>query len=320
MAFQVIEGVYRSIFEFAQSRENTPVITGVEYITTLKNQDKTRLYSVWFEIFVLSKREWLNYIRNTSQFKTKAVEITVVSLLLGLLYWQIPNTFKHVQSKLGLVFLTLFYWNYSCLISVMPTELFERRLYCREVKSSMYCSTAYLLSKSLIRLPFETLYTIAFMTVAYWMAGLNPNVNAYFIFILLAWLSAQAAISFGYLTSAISPSFKVAMALHIPLILPLFITAGLFINANTVPWYLVWCKWISFYFYGYEGMCATQLYSTDTFPDCIERNCPLRSSADILSSLGFSAYDIWRVDVPVLIVLIIAYRALALFVIRKRTL
>ena len=272
----------------------------------------SRHYSIWQEIIVLSKREGLNYLRNKGQFVSKGMELLVVPLLLGLLYWQLDNTFQYVQSKLGLMFLMLFYWNYSCYISVMPVEQFDRASYKREIRSSMYNVISWMISKSMIRLPFETLYTIIFVTVIYCMAGLELSAESYAVTLLAAWLSAESAVSFGYLTSVISPSFKVAMAVHIPIILPLFITAGLFINAGTVPWYLVWCQWISFYYYSYEMMCSSQFTSSAVFPGCEQKECPLNTGQEVLSSLAFSSKNTWKLDLPMLLFLILFYRTLAL--------
>ena len=294
-------------------------VSGVEYIMLQQSRAKARLYSVWQEISVLSRREGMNYKRKKSQFKTKLTELAVVPVLLGVLYWQLDDTFQYVQSKLGLMFLMLFYWNYSCYISVMPVELQDRGAYKREIRSSMYCPTSWIVSKSLVRLPFETIYTFLFITVIYWMAGLDSSRVSYFTFLFAGWLSAECAVSFGYLTSAITPTFKVAMAVHIAIILPLFITAGLFINAATVPWYLVWCKWISFYYYAFEMMCATQFTGDAPFPGCEASRCPLNSGQEVLSSLAFHSDNIWKIDVPVLIVLLLAYRGLALFVIYRRS-
>ena len=293
-------------------------VSGVEYVMMSKSRASARQYSVWQEIFVLSKREGISYLRNRGQLVSKGVELVVVPVLLGLLYWQLDSTFQYVQSKLGLMFLMLFYWNYSCYISVMPVELFDRVSYKREIRSSMYSATSWMISKSLIRIPFETLFTIIFVTAIYWMAGLDSRPHNFAVTLIAAWLSAESAVSFGYLTSVISPSFKVAMALHIPIILPLFITAGLFINAATVPWYLVWCQWLSFYYYSFEMMCSSQFTSSVPFPGCEAGTCPLNTGEEVLSSLAFSPDNTWKLDLPMLLFLILFYRTLALIGIYRR--
>lgn len=304
----------------ADSLSQTAVpVSGVEYVMLSNSKSDSRLYSIWQEILVLCRRDGLNYLRNRRQFVGKGIELTVVPILLGLLYWQLDNTFQFVQSKLGLMFLMLFYWNYSCYISVMPIELFDRISYKREIRSSMYSPLSWMISKSLIRVPFETLYTIIFVTVIYWMAGLDSSFHGYIVTLLAAWLSAESAVSFGYLTSVISPSFKVAMALHIPIILPLFITAGLFINAGTVPWYLVWCQWISFYYYSFEMMCSSQFTGSEPFPGCEGGRCPLNNGEEVLDSLAFSSSRLLTVDIPMLFILIVLYRTLALVGIKARS-
>ena len=296
----------------------TYIFPGMEYIMVQQSHSKSRFYSITQETAVLFKRETLHFMRDRGQFVAKSIELLVVPGLLSMLYWQLDNTFQEVQSKLGLIFLLLFYWNYSCYIAVIPLELKDRLIYKREIGSSMYCATSYITSKSIVRLPLETIYTIIFVTIIYFASGLDSQAACYFKFLLAAWLSAECAVSFGYLTSSIAPTQKVAIAIHIAIILPLFITAGLFINAASVPWYLVWCQWISFYYYAFEMMCVTQFSSSIPYPGCENDGCPLSTGYDVLDSLAFKPDHVWAFDVPLLILLIVLYRSIALFVIYRR--
>ena len=40
-----------------------------------------------------------------------------MAIIIGALFWQLGDTFLLVQTKLGVIFMSLFYWNYSSLIS-----------------------------------------------------------------------------------------------------------------------------------------------------------------------------------------------------------
>ena len=64
---------------------------------------------------MLCQRESRDYFRNRSQFTTKALELVVVSLLLGLLYWQLGNTFQYIQTKLGTHHSYYYYYSYYSL-------------------------------------------------------------------------------------------------------------------------------------------------------------------------------------------------------------
>eukprot|EP00116_Pleurobrachia_bachei_P004520 sb/3464782/ len=271
------------------------------------------------QLSTLCWRESLSLFRNKPRILTKCSEVGIVSLIFGFLYWQLPDDFSAVQTKLGLIFILLFYWNYSTYIGALQIELSDRERYRREVQSNAYSTSAYLLSTTLVRLGLDTLYTLVFYSVPYWMAGLDGGVTNFLIFIFVAWLSSRAAVSYGYLISSISPSMKVAFAGHIPLLLPLFLTAGLFINVDTIPWYLKWCQYISFYYYSFEAMCVTQFYSEEPYPLCNGMSCPLNSGEDVLESLSFQESSVWIKDIPMLFVLLVAYRLLALLFIKKGT-
>lgn len=69
-----------------------------------------------------------------------------------------------------------------------------------------------------------------FVTISYWMIGINDNFGVFIQVLLTIVLSSQVAISCGLLLSAASPTIEVAIALVAPAVMPLLIFSGFFLN------------------------------------------------------------------------------------------
>ena len=68
------------------------------------------------------------------------------------------------------------------------------------------------------------------MTIVYWMANLNNNINRFIICLVIINLVVQASFAFGTFVSAISPSVNIALAISGPLIVPLMVFSGFLLN------------------------------------------------------------------------------------------
>lgn len=62
------------------------------------------------------------------------------------------------------------------------------------------------------------------------MCGLNPEFDKFIICVCAIVLVANAAVSFGSLISAAAPNVNAALALAAPLLVPLMIFSGYFLN------------------------------------------------------------------------------------------
>jgi ABC-type multidrug transport system permease subunit len=68
-------------------------------------------------------------------------------------------------------------------ISVLPSYLEERALFTRERANKSYSVFAYLVSHFLFELPFIFLIALVCSSTAYWLVGLYPDPNRFFIFV-----------------------------------------------------------------------------------------------------------------------------------------
>ena len=90
------------------------------------------------------------------------------------------------------------------------------------------------------------------------MVGLYPSMAAWFSVYCTCILIAMSATGYGYMISAIAPSIEAANALAPPLMVPLLLFGGFFLQSDSVPVYFIWLKYMSWFYYGAENLYVTQ--------------------------------------------------------------
>ena len=90
------------------------------------------------------------------------------------------------------------------------------------------------------------------------MVGLSPTWDAFWSFYLTCILIALSATGYGYMISALAPTVEAANALAPPLMVPLLLFGGFFLQSDSVPDYFIWLKYLSWFYYGAENLYVTQ--------------------------------------------------------------
>ncbi|GBN11648.1 hypothetical protein AVEN_232924-1, partial [Araneus ventricosus] len=80
--------------------------------------------------------------------------------------------------------------------------------------------------------PILVFATTILVCIVYWLIGLNHDVGAFFIFLAIMILIANTAASFGYMISCLSSNLNVALSLSTPLIMPLVLFGGFYLNSE----------------------------------------------------------------------------------------
>ena len=92
----------------------------------------------------------------------------------------------------------------------------------------------------------------------YCMVGYSPTWDAFWSVYLTCILIALSATGYGYMISALAPTVEAANALAPPLMVPLLLFGGFFLQSDSVPDYFIWLKYLSWFYYGAENLYVTQ--------------------------------------------------------------
>ena len=105
-------------------------------------------------------------------------------------------------------------------------------MFLKEHDDGIYRTIPYYVAKVILEIPTYALPTFILATIVYWMSNLYDNVRRYFIFQGILILCAFVSIAAGSFIGVIMPTPEAAAALVVPVIIPLLVFAGFFINTK----------------------------------------------------------------------------------------
>lgn len=261
-------------------------------------------------------RSWLTVIRDPASLRLRAMQTIMISLVFGLIYLRQNLDQEGVMNINGFLFILVTNMSFSSqfiVINIFPMEI---PVFQREYDSKLYSIEIYFLCKTLADIPFQILFPFIFITIDYWMIGLCDDVSKYFIACGIVILISNVAASFGYMISCLARTVTAALALAPPLMVPLMIFGGIFVNNKSIPSYFVWLKYLSWFKY------ATEILTVDQWIDvknitCNEMPC-IQNGEQVLKHLGFEK-DKVIFDLYMLFVLLVAFRLFAYIFLVIRT-
>ncbi|OVA09974.1 ABC transporter-like [Macleaya cordata] len=233
----------------------------------------------WIEIFVLAKRSTMNSSRMPELFGVRFGAILFTSLMLATVYWQLDNTPKGVQERLGfLAFLTAatFFTN----VDALPIFLQERYIFMRETSHNAYRRCSYVLSHTIVALPSLIILSATFAIITFWAVGLAGGVHGFLFFFITILAGFWVGSSFITLLSGVVPNVMLGNAIVMASFGYFLLFSGFFINRDRIPMYWIWFHYISLLKYPFESVLQNEF---DNPSKCFIRgvqmfdNTPLRT-------------------------------------------
>lgn len=291
-----------SIKDINDTGYNSPSQENVE------NLGKRYKATVYEQFLIVLWRSWLTIIRDPASLKIRGVQTIMVAIIFGLIYLRQEINQQGVMNINGFLFIVVTNLSFSSqfvVINIFPMEL---PVFQREYDSKLYSVGIYFLCKTLADIPFHILFPLIFMSIDYWMVGLNDDVGAFFISCGIVILVSNIAASFGYMVSCLARSTTAALALAPPLMIPLLIFGGFFVNTESVPVYFIWLKYLSWFKYATE-MLAIDQWTGVTNITCSAPPC-VYNGDQVLNKFSFKKEN-FMLDLWLLIVLLVSFRILA---------
>lgn len=140
----------------------------------------------------------------------------------------------------------------------------ERKMLEKERSSGMYRLSAYFMSRILSDLPMKLFLPTIFVTITYWMAGLNPTALHFFETMLVLLFSVLVSQGLGLAIGAVVMEQKSATILG-SIIMQFFVLAGGYYVQN-VPSFIAWIKHLSIGHHTYKLLLGSQYNGSDTYP------------------------------------------------------
>ena len=290
----------------------------------LKSRNTVSQYKTSFlsQMRALLWRSWMSILKEPMVTRIRIFQIITSAIIFGLLYFDQGLDQKGIMNINGILFLCVVNMSFSNMNMVVNLFCQEIPLFLREHFSGMYSSYAYFMAKQIVELPIMFLIPLLFLSILYFMVGLNSSINRFVSSLLILELIAQCAVSFGYFISCLASTPQTAMALSAPLLMPLMLFGGFFINDRSIPNWIDWLKYLSWLRYGNEAMMINQWEGVTGFI-CQEEEDPTRETCvthgeQVLQAFGFQKENFWM-NVGCMCGLVVGFKTLAFLALLSKT-
>ncbi|XP_072039145.1 broad substrate specificity ATP-binding cassette transporter ABCG2-like [Amphiura filiformis] len=252
--------------------------------------------SFFTQLYYCSKRAFLNMKRNPKSSYGQILVTCFFAFIVGGIFFQLEESATSgIQDRMGAFFFILM------LTQVMnggAVELLmdERVVFIHEARSGFYRVSSYFLSKLLADLlPQRTIPTILFACISYYMMGLKPGVENFFIYMLDLLVCVYSSIGFNFIIGASCRKLANAeMFIAISLILQMLFS-GFLINIQSLPPWLAWLEYCSLARYSYKVLSINELkdmvfcYPPPSNFTCIPGNYYLE-----IQGIDYSTWGLWQ--------------------------
>lgn len=273
----------------------------------------------WFNQFAaMTRRATLEQVRDPLLIIVKVMQSLFFSIVFGLIYLGLDKdgiTTTSVANISGVLFVFVTNMSFSNMFPVVTTFSAEMPLFLREHWNGLYRTDVYFLTRNLVELPLFILNPFVFIAIAYYMVGLRKEAEHFFLAALIVIIVANVAVSYGYMISCLAKNYQTALVLSTPLTFPLLLFGGFYMKPGTIPPYLDWLSYLSWFKYSFEALTINQWSEYGNITTAIG---VVNVEEKVMEKLGFDVDNLW-VDVGAMLGLLVGYRLLAFFFLVTKT-
>lgn len=212
---------------------------------------------MWIEMAVLSKRSVTNSRRMPELFGIRLGAVLVTGFILATMFWQLDNSPKGVQERLGFFAFAMSTTFYTCA-DALPVFLQERYIFMRETAYNAYRRSSYVLSHSLIVLPSLVFLSLAFSATTFFAVGLDGGLSGFLFYFFTIFAAFWAGSSFVTFLSGVVPHVMLGYTISVAILAYFLLFSGFFITRDRIPPYWIWFHYLSLVKYPYEGVLQNE--------------------------------------------------------------
>ncbi|KAL4227808.1 hypothetical protein ACF0H5_013245 [Mactra antiquata] len=208
--------------------------------------------SWWTQYYMLSWRS-LNQTKGVLLQGYAIVQTLIVSLVVGILYWQIEMSYDSLRDVMGLLFFSVTYWTFHPAFEAISTYPVEKGVIAKERAAGTYRLSAYYFAKMTSELPLTFMLPTVMYTTFFLMSGIG-GVAEYFMTFSIILVQILVAQAFGFLVGvAFNGEIKPAFTTFVSYSLCAFMLGGFF--TQRIPPWLRWAKYLSTMLYPFGAVC-----------------------------------------------------------------
>lgn len=301
----------RALLASQPSLDSTPEVGACEKVKVhFANSSAT-------EIVILSHRFTKNVIRTKQLLVARTIQSLGAGCGLGTIYLHMGYGVPGMQKRVGFLAFTLTFLLTSS-IEVLPIFLEERAILKRETNRGAYRVSSYVLSSTLVFLPFLFLIALMYSGPVYFLVGLAPESGAFFFFLFTLWLVLVSANSFVSFFSALVSNFIMGNTWVTGIMGAFFLFSGYFIAKDYMPNYWLFLHYLSLFKYPLNALLINEYthVADKCFGPAYDGQCFV-TGQNVLENLFLDRESKW-VNVGIMAGFAVAYRLMCFAVLHYK--
>ncbi|XP_028177899.1 ATP-binding cassette sub-family G member 1-like [Ostrinia furnacalis] len=209
--------------------------------------------SVWKQFTTLTRRSLLSIWRDPSFSLTIVGIHCMMAFFIGFLFYNIGEDAKYVRDSYNMLYFSLMFLMFTAFSSVsihFPDQIPVVR---REHFNRWYTAGAYYIATLISTLPTQTICTVSYACIVYWLTGMPPEFVRFGTFCWTLLLVSYVALSVGLLNGSMF-NVKNGVIFGPFFIMPFTIFSGFFLRYSDAPVIFRWMFHISFLKHGLVGL------------------------------------------------------------------
>ncbi|KAF5730714.1 ABC transporter G family member 10-like [Tripterygium wilfordii] len=292
----------------------------ISFFTAIKERPVCFKNSRFDEVLILGQRFCKNIFRTKQLFATRTIQSLVAGFLLGTIFLNIGQKQGQVslQTQTGFFAFSLTFL-LSSTTEGLPIFLEERRILMREISRGAYRVSSYILSNTLVFIPFLFMVSLLYSTPVYWLVGLRRDADGFLYFSLVVWMVVLMSNSFVACFSALVPNFIMGTSVIAGLMGSFFLFSGYFISKNNIPSYWVFMHYLSLFKYPFECFLINEYGGEPGRRRClrIENGECILNGSGFMKQQGLIESEKWS-NLAVMLAFIIGYRVMCFLILWYR--
>ncbi|RYP89393.1 hypothetical protein DL769_000044 [Monosporascus sp. CRB-8-3] len=228
--------------------------------------------SSWTQLRLVTYRVYQQYWRTPSYIYAKAALCVSISLFIGLVFLNAPNTQQGLQNQMFAIFNILTVFGQLCQ-QTMPYFVVQRSLYeVRERPSKVYGWKVFMLAQTFAEIPWNSLMAVLMFVCWYYPVGLQHNAEAagqtvergalmFLLLLAFMWFTA----TFTHMVIAAFETAEAGGNIANMLFMMCLIFCGVLANPDTLPRFWIFMYRVSPFSYLVSAMLTTAVANTNVF-------------------------------------------------------
>ncbi|CAH0581419.1 unnamed protein product [Chrysodeixis includens] len=176
-----------------------------------------------------------------------------MALFIGTLFYNIGSDAKYVRDNYNFLYFSLMFLMFTAFSSVSINFPEEIPVIRREHFNRWYTAGAYYTSTVVSALPKQTVCTLSYAFIVYWLTGQPGEINRFASFCLILLLVSYVALCKGLLIGSLF-NVKNGVIFGPFFIMPFTIFSGFFLRYTDAPFFIRWLFNASFLKHGLVGV------------------------------------------------------------------